>query len=290
MPFRLVAVDVDGTLLRRDGTFSARTRAALATALARGAALAVATGRRRRTALPITRQLDLPHFLVASQGAVTWDGDEIIAHAHLPRESARRALDIVTGRGMGAVMFANAAQPEAIWFAGEWRANERLIAYAARDPDLIREVVDRPTLDEALAHDPIQLIVFDTMERLEALNEALTGHAPPAPTPDPPAQDAALWRVIFSRNQFTAGGAVEIVGPDTSKAAALEQLCRRVGCAPRDVIAFGDQVNDLEMLRFAGLGVCMANGTDEAKSAADRVCASNEDDGIALMLEEVGLA
>ncbi|HEU5318582.1 MAG TPA: HAD family hydrolase [Chloroflexota bacterium] len=290
MPFRLVAVDVDGTLLRRDGTISERTRRALATAIERGAALAVATGRRRRTALPITRQLDLPHFLVASQGAVTWDGDEIVAHAHLPGQSARRALEIIGGLGMSAVMFANAAQPEAIWFAGDWRANQRLVAYAARDPELAREVVDTPTLDEALAHDPIQLIVFDSMERLEGLNEALTGHAPPPASLDPPAQDARLWRVIFSRDQFVSGGAIEVVGPGTSKAAALQGLCERIGCMAADVIAFGDQVNDLEMLAFAGLGVCMANGTAEAKAAADRVCPSNEEDGIAAALEDVGLA
>ena len=285
MAFRLMAVDVDGTLLRRDGSISSRTRRALGAAIERGLTLAIATGRRRRSATPILERLALPHYLVASQGAVIWRGDEIVAHSHLPRASARRALEIIESLGMQAVMFANAAQPETIWVAGDWRANERLATYAQRNRELIEEMKH-----DAFEHDPIQIVVMDTMERLERLNEALTGHAPPGPLSDPPAQDAPRWRVIFSKYQFTSGGAVEIVGPETSKAAALQTLCDQLGCLPEEVIAFGDQVNDLEMLEFAGLGVCMANGTPEAKAAADRVCPSNEEDGIAVTLEQLGLA
>ena len=285
MPFRLVAVDVDATLLRRDGTISPRTRRALGEAIENGLTLAIATGRRRRSAQPILERLALPHYLVASQGAVVWRNDEIVAHAHLPRESARGALEIIESLGMQAVMFANAAQPETIWVAGDWRANERLATYAQRNRELIKDIVD-----EALEHDPIQIVVMDSMERLERLNEALTGHAPPPPSVDPPAQDAPLWRVIFSKSQFTTGGAIEVVGPGTSKAAALESVCELIACTSHEVIAFGDQVNDLEMLAFAGLGVCMANGTPDAKAAADRVCPSNDEDGIAVTLEELGLA
>ena len=78
---------------------------------------------------------------------------------------------------------------------------------------------------------------MDTMERLERLDEALTGHRAPPPSEDPPAQEGPtesrpLWRVIFSKNQFTSGGAIEVVGPETSKAAALDTLGRRLGDRP----------------------------------------------------------
>ena len=274
LSFKLLALDVDGTLLRTDGTISARTRRALAGALSHGLTLAIATGRRRRTAAPIMAQLDLPHYLIASQGAVIWHEDEIVAHSHLPRAGARHALDQVRALDMSAVMFANAERPEAIFITGPWHSNERLELYTVRHRDLLRDLTE-----EALDHDPIQIIVLDAMERLEALAARLL-----------PAGNPPLYRVIFSINQFAAGGAIEIVGPTTSKAEALETLCRRLGCTPSDVIAFGDNVNDVEMLDFAGLGVCMANGTDDARAAADRGAPSNDEDGIAVVLEELGLA
>jgi hydroxymethylpyrimidine pyrophosphatase-like HAD family hydrolase len=295
MGYRLIAVDVDGTLLRSDGTISERTRNALRTATDRGVAVAVATGRRRTTALPIMRMLDVPHFLVASQGAVTWLDDEIISHAHLPLESALKAVAITDELGMCAMVFGNALHPETLWISGDWRSNARVAAYVERAPEKGGFPTVRELTPNVLEHDPIQLIVFDTMERLEALNERLTGHAPPPPSLDPPPQDGPegprhLWRIIFSKNQFTAGGAIEIVGPDTSKAHALQVLCDRLGCTRADVVAFGDNVNDLEMLAFAGLGVCMGNGTNEAKALADRIGPTNDEDGIAAVLEELGIA
>ena len=277
MPFKLIALDVDGTLLRSDGTISPRTRTALSNAVANGLHLALATGRRKRSAHPIQTLLDLPHFLVASQGAVVYDGHEIVAHAHLPRAGARRALEHIHALGMSAVMFANAHQTETIWITGAWHANQRLEVYTKRHGDLIRELTDLES--DALAHDPIEIVVFDEMIRLEQLHALLR-----------PLEHDRLCRVIFSRYQFTAGGAVEVVGPDTSKAAALDALCARLDVSQADVIAFGDNVNDVEMLAAAGLGVCMANSTDDARAAADRVTLSNDEDGIAIVLEELGLA
>ena len=280
MPFKLLALDVDGTLLRSDGTISPRTRQALSRAVDSGLTLAIATGRRRRTAAPILAQLDLPHYLVASQGAVIWHEDQIIAHSHLPRAGASAVLGHVHALGMSAVMFANAYQPEAIWITGSWRTNQRLEMYTLRHTDLLREIVDLSDANSgALDHDPIQVIVLDTMDRLEALASRLVQP-----------QDPPLYRVIVSVNQFAAGGAIEVVGPTTSKAEALLTLCRRLDCTPQHVIAFGDNVNDVEMLDFAGLGVCMANGTQDARNAANREAPSNDEDGIAVVLEELGLA
>ncbi|MBI3970964.1 MAG: HAD family phosphatase, partial [Chloroflexi bacterium] len=213
--YKLIAVDVDGTLLRSNGTVSDRTKQALSTAIERGHHLAVATGRRRRTARLVLEQLDLPYFLVASQGAAVWNDDEILFHSHLPVPAAHGVLRILQEHDMAAAILGNALQEDVIWVAGDWQANRRLSAYLSRNLQYVR-----PLENGALEHDPLELIVMDTMERLEQLNEALTGHPPPPPSPDAPAQPGPdeclpLWRVIFSRNQFTAGGAIEIVGPTT---------------------------------------------------------------------------
>ena len=287
--YKLIAVDVDGTLLTSKGTISDRTRAALRRAVDGGALFAVATGRRRRTAEPIVAQLDLPHYLVSSQGAAIWQDGDLLEHSHLPAANARAALDVISSLDMAAVVLGNAQDEDALYTFGDWEANDRLAAYLNRNRQFIR-----PLNGASLEHDPVELIVMDTMERLERLDVALTGH------PTPPAEDAPaeggpspvlpLWRVIFSRNQFTAGGAIEIVGPQTSKASALDRLCQRLGLTAAQVVAFGDNVNDVEMLAFAGMGVAMGNSTEDAIAVARRVAPSNDEDGIAVVLEQLGLA
>jgi HAD superfamily hydrolase (TIGR01484 family) len=289
--YKLIAVDVDGTLLARDGRITPRTQAALRRAVEGGAALAVATGRRRRSALPIVERLGLPHYLVASQGAAVWQDGALLAHSHLPGAAAREALEVIRAHGLVTIIFNNSLREEVIWVDGDWRANQRVTNYLLRG----NGVLMRELSPEALDHDPIQFVVMDTLERLERLNEALTGHLPPPPSVDPPVQEgpteqAPRWRVIFSKNQFSSGSVIEIVGPDTSKAAALAYLCGHLGIGASQVIAFGDNVNDLEMLEFAGLGVAMGNSTPDAKAAADVVAPSNDEDGIAVVLEELGLA
>jgi HAD superfamily hydrolase (TIGR01484 family) len=287
--YKLIAVDVDGTLLTSKGTISDRTRAALRRAVHRGALFAVATGRRRRTAEPIVAQLDLPHYLVSSQGAALWQDGDLLDHSHLPAANARAALDVIDSLGMCAAVLGNAQHEDVLYAFGDWEANERLAAYLNRNRQFVR-----PLDGAALAQDPIELIVMDTMERLEHLDAALTDHPTP-PAEDAPAESGPtaahpLWRVIFSRNQFTAGGAIEIVGPQTSKASALDRLCRRLGLTAAHLIAFGDNVNDVEMLAFAGMGVAMGNSTEDAIAVANQVAPSNDEDGIAVVLEQLGLA
>jgi HAD superfamily hydrolase (TIGR01484 family) len=287
--YKLIAVDVDGTLLTSKGTISPRTREALLTATQKGIEVAVATGRRRSTARPILDQLDVPHFLVASQGAAVWRNGEILFHSHLPAESARAALDLIRRHGLATVILGNALREDVIWIDGDWHDNERIASYINRNRHVVREFDP-----EALEFDPIQFIVMDAQEKLEALDEELTGHTAPPPSEDAPAQSGpdtrrALWRVIFSRNQFTAGPAIEIVGPQTSKAAALGVLCERLRITHHQVIAFGDNINDVEMLDFAGTGVAMGNATADARAAASRIAPSNDEDGIAVVLEELGV-
>lgn len=293
--YKLIALDIDGTLLTSQRTISARTRRALANAVERGVTLTIATGRRRRTAKPIVEQLDLPHYLVVSQGAAVWQDGQVIHHSHLPRDAARDALEIIRAHGLCTAILSNALLPEheeVIWADGNWRSNPRLADYLTRNQPWVRDF--EPA---ALAHDPIEFIVMDDLARLEALDRALTGHPAPPPAEDAPAQpgprpEAPRWRVIFSRNQFTAGGAIEVVGPATSKAAALQVLCDRLGITRDEVMAFGDNVNDVEMLEFAGLGVAMGNATDDVKAlirrrgARGRITAGNDEDGIALVLEQ----
>jgi hydroxymethylpyrimidine pyrophosphatase-like HAD family hydrolase len=83
--------------------------------------------------------------------------------------------------------------------------------------------------------------------------------------------------------------AVDIIDPDGGKRAAVEQYCRDNGWAREEIIAFGDSDNDLEMIRYAGIGVALGNAEPEVKAAADYVTADIDDDGLAKALEHFGL-
>lgn len=291
--FRLIAVDVDGTLLTSKGGISPRTRSALLAAVEKGVHVAVATGRRRRSAKPILERLDVPYFLVASQGAAVWRDDHVLFHSHLPAQNARAALGVIREHGLATVILGNALREDEVWVDGDWPASPRLNAYVSRLQAAYHQEI-RPVGRETFDHDVIELIVVDEIERLAALDQALTGHTPPPPSEDAPAEPGPagrqpLWRAIFSKNQFTAGGAIEVVGPDTSKAAALAFLCQRLDISRDQVIAFGDNVNDLEMLAFAGTGVAMGNATADALAAANLVAPTNDEDGIAVTLEGLGI-
>ena len=96
-----------------------------------------------------------------------------------------------------------------------------------------------------------------------------------------PLVDPELAEVTFS----WGGGLVEVSAPGISKRSALEWITADQRVAARDVLAFGDMPNDVDMLRWAGLGVAMENAAPEAKAAADELTASNEDDGVAAVLE-----
>jgi HAD superfamily hydrolase (TIGR01484 family) len=249
----------------------------------------VATGRRRRTAQLVLQPLTLPLFLVSSQGAAVWDDGTLLHESHLPARSARAALEIARSHGLVTVVIGNATREDVLWVDGQWEANERVAGYLRRNLPFVR-----PICAETFTHDPIQLLLMDARERLEAVAAALAGHAiasngDPAPQTGP-APDHPLWRVIFSHGQFSTGSALEVVGPTTSKAEALQFLCGHIRIAPDQIVAFGDHINDVEMLRFAGLGVAMGNASADARAAADRVAPTNDEDGIAAVLEEIGLA
>ena len=162
-----------------------------------------------------------------------------------------------------------------MYLAGSTAATDRLRGYAERNGGHVR-----PYDPAALHDDPLAVYMMDDWRRLTAVNERLTG--------DPAAQ--GRWRVIFSRTALATTAAIEVLHPRVSKGLALDVLCRRFGIESEHVLAFGDNVNDVEMLEFAGLGVAMDNGSPEAHAVADRITASNDEDGIAVVLEELGLA
>lgn len=305
---RLVVVDADGTLLTSDEGVTASTRAALSDAQSRGVAVAIATGRRRTRTQEVFERLGLDGvFLVSSQGTAVWRDPMgaspiLLADWHLAATTARDVRNAIRAHGLAYALLGNARQPDAVWHEGDLDAHPAIAAYVARNP-LAARPFDQV---ESFRHDPTQFVVLAPLHRLRDLRDDLTGRAVARDTIDRlpscrPVLDGVSrpWHVIFSRGQFTAGAALEVVGPDTNKATGVSALAGHLGITMAQVAAFGDNVNDVEMLRAVGLGVAMGNATPAARAGAwhgitrrdghattfDRIAPSNDRDGIAWTLD-----
>lgn len=257
---RLVASDLDGTLLRDDGTVSARTARALADLAAAGVDLVLVTARPPRWVDDLSFVPDHGVVLCVN-GAVVYD----VAHA---RVLEHLAMDDDLVRALAADL--RAALPD-VTLAAERPAGfatER--AYRGHHPvpgDVVRADRIEDTLDGAT----VKLLVRS------------------AATPD---EDlvAVVDRVMAGRAVVLhsgAAGLAEVHHPAVSKAAALERWAAERGIGAGDVWAFGDMPNDLPMLAWAGRGFAVANAHPSVLAAADEVCGANEDDGVAAVLERL---
>jgi Cof subfamily protein (haloacid dehalogenase superfamily) len=259
MLFRLIASDLDGTLLRADGTISPRTRAALARAAERGIRTVLVTGRPPRWVRDVPALTGAHAEVVCANGALLYDVDAhaILDHAPLASALAVELVDALRAEARGCTFACEM----------EFRFGHD-VDYPARlaPPDVIvgdvrAMVAERPAT---------KLIVRDDLLAHEDLV-------------------AAVRHVVRGRAEVTHSGygIVEISAPGVDKARGLRVACARHGIAMADTIAFGDMPNDIPMLVGAGHGVAVANAHADVRSIAGEVTASNEEDGVAIVLERL---
>ncbi|WP_016906077.1 Cof-type HAD-IIB family hydrolase [Streptomyces xiaopingdaonensis] len=261
-PYSLIATDLDGTLLRGDDTVSARTRDALAEAGKGGATHLVVTGR----AVPWTRQvfdvLGYEGLAVCGQGGQVYDAGarRMITSVTLDRDLARRAVARIEAE-VGPLLLA-----------------------ASRD-GVDGEVVVAPGY--AVQEGPLPHVPSTDPEVLwaEPLNKLYLQH--PSLGDDELASAARRLAGDLVSVTMAGAGVVELLPSGLSKARGLSLVARRLGVRKQETLAFGDMPNDVPLLSWAGHGVAMANAHPELLAVCDEVTASNEEDGIALVLERL---
>lgn len=261
---RLAAVDLDGTLLRSDLSLSDRTRAALELAARDGVTVVVATARSPRSARGIAADAGLGGVAICANGAILFDlaEEEIVEHHPLAPDTVRRLAGELRERLPGIVF----GWEHELRFGSE-------PAYEAR-----REEGWWPRPEGSYA--PCEL------EAWELPVTKLIGRLPPEELEGALALAVALAGDEASAT-LTGTAFLELMAPGVSKQAALATLADRHGLDAADVVAFGDQVTDAGMLRWAGHGVAVANAHPVALAAADEVTASNDEDGVARVLERL---
>ncbi len=259
MPIRLVATDLDGTLLGSDGQLSPRSIAALQAADAAGLIVVFVTARPLRWMTSLWPHVGSHGKAIVSNGAAVYDVgtgsveeiDGIDPEAGIDLVDAIRAAVPGTSFALECV--------SGICLEPEFNEPEHIPFGSPVGP--LTHVWTEPALKLMARHRSMPSVEFR-----EAVVAAVGRRATPT------------WSVDFL---------VEISAPGVTKGGALARLCDRLGIAQGDVLACGDMPNDLPMLSWAGTGVAVANAHESVRAAADQVTASNDDDGVAAVIESL---
>lgn len=266
----LVASDIDGTFINSRERVTPRLRSVVGRMLRRGTPLVLATGRPARWMYPVLEQLSVRPLCVCANGAVIYDSarDVVVSAKTLAPETlhdvvkrARDATQQVGGVGIAAERAGTSAFDA---------ADELFVVSPTYDHAWDSSEHGEITEADVLSRPATKLLL-----RNQSLSSAEL-YALIAPV-----VDTSRAHVTYSMPD----GLLEVSAPGVTKRAGLEYVAELVGATAQDVVCFGDMPNDIEMLSWAGTGVAMGNAADAVKEVADEITATNDDDGVARVLE-----
>jgi hydroxymethylpyrimidine pyrophosphatase-like HAD family hydrolase len=257
---RLVATDLDGTLLHSDGSVTERTRRALTAVEKLGVTVVFVTGRPIRWMDDLWQHVGGHGLAVCSNGGIVYD-----VHEH----EVRRARTIPVGIGLEVADILRTRIP------GTTFAIERTDGFA-KEPGFMPRLPPPPDL----AQGPLDRILDDRAVKLLARHEELGPER--------------FWEQVESEvghlvttTWSSVGALVEMSAAGVTKASTLQMVCEERGIASHEVVAFGDMPNDLPMLEWAGTSYAMVNAHDSVRALAAHVAPANDEDGVAQVLEQL---
>jgi len=271
---RLAAIDIDGTLLNSQFRIASVDLEALRRAHEAGIEIVLVTGRRHAFALAIARELGFDLWLISSNGAVTRSIEGERFHSDLlPREICRQFCSTMDEFRGHMVLTFDKESKGAVVLERMDELSVSIQRWLEKNMASIEFVVP---LENALVTDPVQVMLCGTLNRMRQAMELLEGSA---------VRDSiTLLRTEYPARDLTI---LDALNRGCSKGHALERWARHRGIAREEVMAIGDNYNDVEMLAFAGLPFIMGNASKELKSRGWQVSLSNDEHGVAAALAKV---
>ncbi|MFZ3212934.1 MAG: Cof-type HAD-IIB family hydrolase [Terriglobales bacterium] len=271
---RLLAIDIDGTLLDPQFQVSPANRAALTRAHEAGVEIVLVTGRRHQFALPIAQALGFDLWLISSNGAVTRSlSGESFHRDLLPAETARDLIAQMAPFRGNLVLTFDREGKGALALERTDELTSHIQRWVENNLQYIEFVVP---IERALDTDPIQAMFCGSIARMQMAEERLrTAHL------------ADRITVLKTRYDARDLVMVDVLNQGCSKGHALERWAGHRGLMREQVMAIGDNYNDIEMLEFAGVPVIMGNARQDLKQDGWRVTLSNDQSGVAAAVEEV---
>ncbi|MEK8132184.1 Cof-type HAD-IIB family hydrolase [Paenibacillus filicis] len=253
--YKMIAIDIDDTLVNDENQVTEGTKQALRDALAKDVVVTLATGRMYASANNIASQLGLNVPLITYQGALvkTALGGEVLYERYLPQTAARAIFAYCKENELHLQTYIN----DQLYVR---ESNDKAVAYGklSKIPFIVEPEFD------ALADTPsFKLLIIDDPDKLDRVAQELRELL------------GTQVHITKSKPHF-----LEIMHPEGTKGHALAHLAGHFGLELEQVIAVGDSYNDRELLETAGLGVAMANAVDPLKAIADYVTLSNNEDGV----------
>jgi Cof subfamily protein (haloacid dehalogenase superfamily) len=263
LPYRLCAFDLDDTLLSTNQVLTERTERAVRAILAQGVVVVLASGRMHESALPFYRRLLLDTPIISYNGAlVKHPGtDEEWLHEWVSGEHATLVMDYCQQHNLQLnyyrddVIYTAALTPWLQLYLDRTRSPYQIL------PDFYTAMRGLPST---------KLIIVDSPEHTDALL---------------PFFQEQLGHLLYITK--TTDEYLEFMPPQANKGAALEMVAQRMGISAAETIAFGDGLNDLPMIEWAGLGIAVGNARPALKAVANRVIGRHDEEGVAIALEEI---
>ena len=267
--YRLVAVDLDGTLLSSSHEIPAENHRALAECASAGVAIAIVTGRRFPGVLPYLRALDLDAFVVANSGAIIMEGIDgpILRRRLLARPVAEQVLDIAERSAMEVVVHDGPNAEGHLILRKSARELPHLLRYLSRSTpppawtDIIR-----------LERDPVQIGFANSVSVIRSFATLLNTEL-----------GARRNEVSLARTEYPVDdlALLDVLAAEATKSAALRFVSERLRIPLSETLAIGDNWNDLDMLEHAGMGVVMQNATQELRERGFEETETNDEAGVA---------
>lgn len=272
MAVRLIALDIDGTLLDSDWQLPDANREAVRQAVLRGVEVVLVTGRRYEFALPVARLFDVELTLIVNNGAlVKTAGGTTLMSCLLPVAVARRVLEATLDfRDSASVVFDRPMANQLIYERIDWETPVRR-AYVEMNRPYVAEV---QPLEDCLTEDPVQLSFNGSVSSMRSLVRVVAAL--------PCADCFTLAVTEYESRDFTL---VDVVGAECSKGAMLARWAERRNIGRDEVMAIGDNLNDFEMLDYAGIPVVMGNAVPALRQNGWHVTGTSDEAGVASAIE-----
>lgn len=273
-PARLVAIDIDGTLLNSEFKIPPANAVALRQAREAGVEIVLVTGRRHTFAMPIAEALGLDMWLITSNGAVTKSMTGELFHRDLlPAPTARKLISYMDAFRSNCVLTFDTELKGALVLEHADVLNGSISRWIEKNAPWIDFIVP---LETSLTRDPVQAMFCGTISRMHEAEAHLKtsgmDHEITALKTEYPARDLCMF---------------DVLNYGCSKGHALERWARYRGITKEQVMAIGDNYNDIEMLNFAGIPFVMGNASEDMKKLGFAETETNDEAGVAIAIEQV---
>lgn len=256
MKYKLIALDVDGTLLNDNHELTDQTKQTIQEVSRSGAEIVLCTGRGPQNSIPFMEQIELKGYVISHNGAATVDvvSKEVVHQFAMDTKAIRPYIDYFRE---------NKVHFDVNTAFQMYVDNVEGMAVEVRSmyENFLMLPINLPPIQE-LDQPVVKVTAFSYPDVLDKVHEEIGKWTPE-------------FNVLRSGEYF-----LDLMHPDASKGNALEHLAKRRGIQPEEVLAIGNYYNDITMLTFAGLGIAMDNSPLEVKAAANEVTASNNEDGV----------